>query len=234
MSETKARLYNRSTCMNSLKGFVNRAMDINNDKADYKYNNKVKDVILFGSLVNTDNEKVHDIDLFVDMGDDKDKSEKFLKDNYTAIHQKFSGDWLVMLYSEDILRVRYMKNRKGYFSIHSDKCDMPAVTRDKYIYLIKDYKVTDECYEFLGDLIEKESTRKKYKKKEYCLKYYDEEEDMYWYIEEFDEDGLEVRSLVACEVKKAVLKYKRRKDAEKAAELLKENGWDVEIEVLSV
>ena len=50
---------------------------INNGNADYKYYNRVKDVILFGSFINTDKDKIHDIDLYV-IWDDKRQTKRCL------------------------------------------------------------------------------------------------------------------------------------------------------------
>lgn len=144
MSEGKKREYLRKTCKAKVEEFVKRAVEINTDKADYHYYNKIKDIILFGSLINTDRPKVHDIDLLVIYDYEHGLLEKFHKEHYGRFN-----DWFVDCDSERELRIMYLKNKCGIFSVHGVSCrngqfrdddeEYLIATSDKHIYLMKDY-----------------------------------------------------------------------------------------------
>ncbi len=149
MAEGKKREYKRETCKKRLSDLVRRVDDINNGNADYKYYNKVKDVILFGSLINTDKDKIHDIDLYVIWDDNRKLSTKFNKENSSIINEKFQ-DMISQLFGEWYLALRYIKGGCGIFSIHSNVSEpidsmMKIVESDKHVYLVSDYKINDDA-----------------------------------------------------------------------------------------
>lgn len=145
MSESKKVLYKREVCEGAIKGLCERALDINNDKADYKYYNHIKDIILFGSLVNTDKDKVHDVDIAVFFENDREKMQKFHKE-----HLGILSDFISDMFSETILQERYLKGGKKVFSIHSNVHEREELrsiaTSDRHIYLMKDYQLEENPF----------------------------------------------------------------------------------------
>lgn len=65
MSETKLREFNRSSCEKILMEAIKRARDINRNKGRKKYLCYVDRLTVFGSLINSSKEKIHDVDLYV-------------------------------------------------------------------------------------------------------------------------------------------------------------------------
>ena len=140
MSESKKNEFKRETCREKIREIVKRAEEINKGKADYKYYNRIKEMILFGSFVNTDKEKIHDIDIMVVWDDNRELSGKFHKE-----HPGIFRDWLKDMFSEWYSAERYLRGGARAFSIHSNveegKEIMNIVKSKKYITLISDYKV---------------------------------------------------------------------------------------------
>ena len=116
MAEGKKREYLRATCEKKIVEFVERAYLINAGKADYRYYNRVQDIILFGSMVNTEKDTVHDIDLCVRSTDDRKLMQRFYEENAVAAHTKFA-DIVNALFAEWFLTKRYLKGRCGIFSV---------------------------------------------------------------------------------------------------------------------
>lgn len=140
MSEGKKAEFRRDTCKEKLKGFLQRAVDINTGKADYKYYNRIKEIVLFGSLVNTDKEKVHDIDLLVIWDDDRELGERFHEE-----HPYIFRDWLKDMFSEWYSAEKYLRGGAKVFSIHSNVVEgkriYDIVNSDKHIILASDHNV---------------------------------------------------------------------------------------------
>lgn len=147
MSETKKRVYKRETCTETIKGLVQRAVDVNEDKADYHYYNKIKDLILFGSYVNTDKDRIHDVDICLISDRDYEESQRFVDDNWDDVSWKFSDMWS-RIFAEHILQVRYLKGRRNMFSVHSNIGEgndiIDIATSDKHIVIISDHQLTEE------------------------------------------------------------------------------------------
>ena len=151
MAEGKKKEYKRTTCKEKLKELLERAQNVNDGKADYNYYNKISTIILFGSLIGTDNEKVHDIDLCVISDDNRLLMKKFYDDNPEVVYSKFS-DIVSQLFAEWNLTKRYIKGRCGIFSIHANvEYSYENVIRvalsGPHIYLMKDYKIIEGAFE---------------------------------------------------------------------------------------
>ena len=149
MAEGKKREYKRSTCMERLKELLLRAEDINADRADYKYLNHIQEIILFGSLINTEKQKVHDIDIYVVWDDDRNRSQEFNAEHAEIIKSKFSN-MVDQLFGEYFLAMRYLKGGCGIFSIHSNVEEgnermLPIVKSDRHLYLMSDYRAHFEA-----------------------------------------------------------------------------------------
>lgn len=148
MSESKKKLYKRETCMQAVKELIVRAEEINADKADYHYYNKLKDVILFGSLVNTNNDKVHDIDIAAIQDNIPVQMHQFHLE-----HPSLISDWFWDECSEWFCQRKYLKNGRKMFSIHSNVMEGKEIkdiaTSDKHIYLVRDHKITADAQALL-------------------------------------------------------------------------------------
>ena len=148
MSEGKKEEFRRDTCIEKLKGLITRAEEINTGKADYKYYNRIREMVLFGSLVNTDKEKVHDIDILVMWENNKKLSNRF-HDEHPGIFKNFIQD----MFSEWFLAERYLRGGKKSFSIHSNVTEDPSIVdiakSDRHIVLISDYEVVPDSMDMI-------------------------------------------------------------------------------------
>jgi len=139
MSESKKTEYKRETCREKIREIVKRAEEINNGTADYKYYNRIKEMILFGSLVNSDKEKVHDIDILVIWDDNRELGGKFHKE-----HPRIFKDWIKDMFSEWYSAEKYLRNGGKAYSIHSNveegKEIVEMAKSKKYIVLMSDNK----------------------------------------------------------------------------------------------
>ena len=143
MSETKAREYKRENCVEAVKELVTRAVEINTGKADYQYYNRIKEIILFGSLVNSDKEKVHDIDICLISEDNRELMRRFHSE-----HVGLFSDYVTDLFSESYIQERYLKGKRKMFSIHSNVHEGMGIRdvalKDAHICLMSDFEVTED------------------------------------------------------------------------------------------
>lgn len=151
MAEGKKREYNRATCKERLRELLKRAEEINSDCADYPYRNHIETIVLFGSLINTDKDKVHDIDIYIQWDDNRMLMYEFYQKHYSVVARKYH-DLVDQMFGEWLLTKSYLKNSCGIFSIHSNVDDgdaqiLPVVAADKYLVLMQDYKAHYEALE---------------------------------------------------------------------------------------
>lgn len=143
MSESKKVEYRRDRCKEKIRSLLQRAEEINTGKADYNYYNKIKDIILFGSLVNTDKERVHDIDILVVWEDNRDKMMQFYLE-----HPNMFGDYIKDMFAEWFLTERYLRNGSRAFSIHTSIIEDDGIIgiakSDAHVVLMSDYKVVPD------------------------------------------------------------------------------------------
>ncbi len=148
MAEGKKREYLRATCEKKIVEFVERASLVNAGKADYRYYNRVEEIILFGSMANTENDKVHDIDLYVQWTDDRILMAMFMEENEDVVYQKFPS-FIDAFFAEWHLAERFLKGRCGIFSVHSNVVEGKGVRRiacaDKHLYLMRNGIVNEEA-----------------------------------------------------------------------------------------
>ena len=141
MAEGKRMSFTRKAAVNAVNGMMERVQAINEGNAPFPFLNKIRDVILFGSLVNRpDADKVHDADVAVIIDDDKGKMYEFAE-RYPEYCVE--NNYITHLFSEHIQMLRYLKGRKYLLSIHTNYEEkdsiMDIATSDKHIWLIKDY-----------------------------------------------------------------------------------------------
>lgn len=114
-------------------------MDVNNGEAGYDYPNKIRQVYLFGSLVNTAKEKVHDVDIYLVCDDDRKAMIEFSRKNGKG------ANYLDLLMFEQVSKAKYLQNRKKIYSIHANFTEpelLELIMEKYYILLFDDYK---EC-----------------------------------------------------------------------------------------
>lgn len=150
MAEGKKRAYKRETCQQKICEFVERAKRINAGEADYQYYNHVQDIILFGSMLNTEKDMVHDINLFVRWSYDGGLMKKFYNDNKEVARAKFDNI-VTRCFAEWLLAQRYLRGRCGIFSVWSNVVDgkdaFDAATEEGHLYLMKDGVVNEKAME---------------------------------------------------------------------------------------
>lgn len=146
MSETKKKEYTRETCTAAAKEVLQHALEINEGKADYQYYNKVKELILFGSYVNSDKPSLHDLDVCFISDDDRVQMLRFYSE-HPELQRKFR-DSVTAYFAEYYLRVSYLKGNRKMISIHSNVEEGDQIrdiaTSGKHLVLISDYRLTED------------------------------------------------------------------------------------------
>lgn len=145
MSESKKRLYKRETAASAAESLIARIEAINNGTADYKYYNRIESVILFGSFVNSNKSHIHDLDVLVIHDDDRKLMNKFHEE-----HLGMYADFVEDIFSEALLKEKYLRNRKNIYSIHSNIHEkkheiLNIATSDKHIFICRDHKICDDA-----------------------------------------------------------------------------------------
>ena len=157
MAEGKKRVFTKEAAVTAVIEMLDRIQAINDGTADHPYLNRIKDVVLFGSLVNNpDSAFVHDADIAVISDDDRQKMMEFRN-----LHPELCicKDIVSRFFTEHILMTRYIKGKKYLLSIHSNVDDGDEIidfaTADKHIWLFKDYTLCEDAVEQLQKLISK-------------------------------------------------------------------------------
>ena len=145
MSELKKQLYKRETAADAAESLIDRIEAINNGTADYKYYNRIESVILFGSFVNNDKPRIHDLDVLVIHDDDR-----VLMGKFHAEHVGLFYDFVEDLYSEALMKERYLRNRRNIYSIHSNIHEkkheiLNIATSDKHIFICRNHKICEDA-----------------------------------------------------------------------------------------
>ena len=145
MSESKKRLYKRETAADAAEALIDRIKAINDGTADYAYYNRIESVILFGSFVNSNKSHIHDLDVLVIHDDDRKLMNRF-HDDHPGIFPDFVND----IFSEALLKEKYLRNRKSIYSIHSNIHEkkqeiLNIATSDKHIFICRGHKICDDA-----------------------------------------------------------------------------------------
>ena len=155
MSESKKLFSKRETAADAAEALIHRIDAINKGSADYPYYNRIEAVILFGSFVNSDKPRIHDLDVLVIHDDDRKLMKKFHEE-----HLGMYADFVEDIFSEALLKEKYLRNRKNIYSIHSNAHErMPDIldiaTSDRHVFICRDHKVCDEARAIIRALSEK-------------------------------------------------------------------------------
>ena len=116
---------------------MDRAKMINEGKADHEYYNKIETMVLFGSLVNSEKERVHDADLLVVHEDDRKQMIRFHYEHPELV----IGNFIDNLAAEFFLKQRFIRGRNTILSLHTpfleEKEIISIATADKHLVLME-------------------------------------------------------------------------------------------------
>lgn len=156
MAESKKREFNRAIAQKRCLEAVDRAILINEGKAERPFLYTVNELVVFGSLVNSDRPKVHDVDLFVtwkqklNFQDDYKAADKAWQD-YTRKYAPDSlrNDWYKVQSFPQTDVQRYLRGRgSGLISLHGE-LDRFAIDGGENYAVILDGKVQEDALDAL-------------------------------------------------------------------------------------
>lgn len=156
MAESKKREFNRAIAQKRCLEAVDRAILINEGKAERPFLYTVNELVVFGSLVNSDRPKVHDVDLFVtwkqklNFQDDYKAADKAWQD-YTRKYAPDSlwNDWYKVQSFPQTDVQRYLRGRgSGLISLHGE-FDRFAIDGGENYAVILDGKVQEDALDAL-------------------------------------------------------------------------------------
>lgn len=156
MAESKKREFNRAIAQKRCLEAVDRAILINEGKAERPFLYTVNELVVFGSLVNSDRPKVHDVDLFVtwkqklNFQDDYKAADKAWQD-YTRKYAPDSlwNDWYKVQSFPQTDVMRYLRGRgSGLISLHGG-LDRFAIDGGENYAVILDGKVQEDALDAL-------------------------------------------------------------------------------------
>lgn len=156
MAESKKREFNRAIAQKRCLEAIDRAILINEGKAERPFLYTVNELIVFGSLVNSDRPKVHDVDLFVtwkqklNFQDDYKAADKAWQD-YTRKYAPDSlwNDWYKVQSFPQTDVQRYLRGRgSGLISLHGE-LDRFAIDGGENYAVILDGKVQEDALDTL-------------------------------------------------------------------------------------
>ena len=158
MAESKKREFNRAIAQKRCLEAVDRAILINEGKAERPFLYTVNELVVFGSLVNSDRPKVHDVDLFVTW---KQKQKLNFQDDYKAADKAWQdytrkyapdslwNDWYKVQSFPQTDVQRYLRGRgSGLISLHG-KLDRFAIDGGENYAVILDGKVQEDALDAL-------------------------------------------------------------------------------------
>ena len=128
MAESKKREFSRAIAQKRCLEAIDRAILINEGKAERPFLYTVNELVVFGSLVSSKKSKVHDVDLFVtwkqklDFQDDYKAADKAWQD-YTRKYAPDSlwNDWYKVQSFPQTDVMRYLRGRgSGLISLHGE------------------------------------------------------------------------------------------------------------------
>ena len=134
MGETKSRLYKKETAKKTLAAFMDRVMRVNGCVANLPYPDRITDVIVFGSYLDDTVEKVHDLDICINVEKHNDLYAAFNEDYYDGK----AGNYTEALFFPYIAMLKYLKSKNSILSIHPYEEDKDVALGGKHVFLIKD------------------------------------------------------------------------------------------------
>lgn len=142
MAEIKKRLYLRRTIDRHYSHFTIQVEDFN----ILNFPDKLMDVVIFGSYINTNNPKIHDLDIGVRFEKHPELYDDYKKRMSKKQLAKYvNKSFLEQLYIPYLEEIRFLKAGYGTISIHDIQDDADAVFKDKHLYIMKDEEIIDEA-----------------------------------------------------------------------------------------
>ena len=143
MAESKSRTYRRETGDQAVASLAKKAYALLNSKADRNYPYTVKNLYVFGSYVKG-NEKIHDIDVAVELLYKGEKAEKEYLVQYPAPDYY---DFTLCLVKAENDTYRYVKDRLYIVSFHTVR-EVDALLKESHEselkrYIVQNQKMTD-------------------------------------------------------------------------------------------
>ena len=172
MAEGKLKEYSRESSYKQLIEYINRAKNINKGDIPFERLVKVNNLIVFGSFVNSKKEKVHDVDLLLDLErlydedisvfDVDEKAPKLA--NYFEKKINSLSNNIVSMHNVPIkCIISYLKANLNIISAHGydDKEFLDEILNDKHLFIIKNGKVLDNNINKLKEFINLEEYERK-------------------------------------------------------------------------
>ena len=148
MAEGKKRLYKRETARKALESFIGQAEQVVSGKTDFP--DQLIHAIVFGSYVNTDNPKVHDLDIEIVVDEHRE-----LWKPYARTHpEELTEDWFQNLILPNLMLRKFLKKGKSIISLHyvdyreyEEDFMKEVVLGDRHMYIVRDGKICWEVVE---------------------------------------------------------------------------------------
>lgn len=143
----KVREFKRDTVCRTLVDFLNRCYVMNSNELDdteaAAYYN-IKDLTVFGSFVNSDKEKVHDLDVHLVLERSELCSEMSYEEieDFSLVSIPKTGDFVGTLYWLEVGSLNYLKNSSPILSLDTED-DVEELSGTK-VKLIEDYEFNKE------------------------------------------------------------------------------------------
>ncbi len=152
MAEGKKRLYKRETVQRTLVSFVKQVRKVIEGETDFP--DKLVNVIIFGSYVNSDDKMLHDLDVALVVREERDQWKEYRRRH----PEQATGDWFGDLILPHLMLLRFLQNGKRLLSINY--CTEDEFTTDqgirrvalgkKHVYLVKDGQLCEDSLKILG------------------------------------------------------------------------------------
>lgn len=151
MSETKLREFNRSSCEKILMEAIKRARDINQNKGRKKYLCYVDRLTVFGSLINSSKEKIHDVDLYVSVwfiGKFDSQACYDYSEKYGPESLMYRGWYRIVEFPRNDV-YRTIKARSVVLSVHIEPLERMLQENGLYFDVIRDHQFQKAEYNAL-------------------------------------------------------------------------------------
>ena len=145
MAESKSKLYKRKTVEKKLNELLERISQLNEEISHPEFTCFVDEMVAFGSYINTDNEKIHDLDIAIRL-----KLKPRYNNNIGLASREAQQrapeniDFLRKLCWSQEEVYQYLKNRCGIYSFHLLDEERKIVESDIHKVLVKNGKLTGQ------------------------------------------------------------------------------------------
>jgi len=142
MADSKKRLYSRETINKHYSDFIEQVKTYN----EKGFPDKILDVVIFGSYINTNNPKMHDLDIGIRFEKHPELYEDYKKKMSKEQLEKYANrcflDRLVIPHTEEI---RFLKAKHGTISLYDIDYDKEYIFNDKHLYIVKNGELIEDA-----------------------------------------------------------------------------------------